>query len=175
MLKLFYYHQKLCGNISSTLRVGCLTCGVDKTQKMTKISEKLEKVCKFFQKNAKIRNVEMLKQFYYHQKLCGNLSSTLREGCLTSRVDKTQKITKIFKKVEKICKFFQKKCKISQCWNVKTIFYHQKLCGNLSSNLRVGCLTSRVDETQKLAKIFKKLEKICKFSQKMQKFAMLKC
>ena len=99
-----------------------MTSGFDKTQKMTKIFKNLEKICKFFfQKNAKIRNVEMLKLFYYHQKLCGNLSSNLRVGCLTSRVEKTQKMTKIFKKVEKICKFFEKKSKISQFWNVKTI------------------------------------------------------
>ena len=51
-----------------------------------------------------------------HNKLLSNHEV----GCLTSGVDKTQKMTKIFKKVEKICKFFQKRCKNSQCWDVKT-------------------------------------------------------
>ena len=109
MLKLFYYHQKHCGNLSSNLRVGFLTSRVEKTQKWQKFSKSLKKFASFsFIKNAKFLNVEMLKRFYYHQKLCGNLSSNLRVGCLTSRVDKTQKITKIFKKLEKTCKFFQK-------------------------------------------------------------------
>ena len=63
----------------------------------------------------------MLKLFYYHQKLCGNLSSNLRVGCLTSRVEKTQKNDKNFQKGWKSLQVFWKKSKISQCWNVKTI------------------------------------------------------
>ena len=108
--------------------MGCLTSGVDKTQNMTKFFKKLEKICKFFfKKNAKIRNVEMLKRFYYHQKLCGNLSSNLRVGCLKSRVDKTQKITKIFKMLEKTCKFFQKNAIIRNVEMLKPIYYYWKL------------------------------------------------
>ena len=87
---------------------------------MTKIFKKVEKICKFFQKNAKFRNVEMLKLSYYHQKLCGNLSSNLRVGCLTSGVDKAQKNDKYFQKGWKNLQVFSKKCKLSHYWNVKT-------------------------------------------------------
>ena len=106
--------------------MGCLTSGVDKTQKNDKNFQKVWKnfLQAFFQKNAKIRNVEMLKLFDYHQKLCGNLSSNLRVGCLTSRVEKTQKMTKIFKKVEKICKFFEKNAKFCNVEMLKPFYYH---------------------------------------------------
>ena len=98
-------HNKLLSNHE----LGCLTTGVDKTQKWQKFSKRLKKFASFFKRDAKIRNFEMLKLIYYHQKLCGNLPSNLRVGCVTSRVDKTQKTTKIFKKLEKICKFFFQK------------------------------------------------------------------
>ena len=124
MLKLFYYHQKLCGNLSSNFRVGCLTSRVEKTQKMTKIFKKVEKICKFFEKNAKFRNVEMLKPFYYHYKLHKKLLSNHRVGWLTSGVDKTQKMTIIFKKVWKTCKFIQKNAKFSNVEMLKPFYYH---------------------------------------------------
>ena len=59
MLKPIYYYRKLHNQLLSKHRVGCLTSGFDKTQKMTIIFKKVEKTCKFFQKNAKFSNVEM--------------------------------------------------------------------------------------------------------------------
>ena len=130
--------------------------GLIKLKKWQKFSKRLKKFASFFKRDAKIRNVEMLKLFYYHQKLCGNLPSNLRVGCLTSRFGKTRKTTKFSKTLKKFASFFQKNAKIRNVEMLKLFYYHQKLCGNLSSNLRVGCLTSRVEKTQKNDKHFQK-------------------
>ena len=44
----------------------------------------------------------MLKQFYYHQKICSDILSNPRVGFSTPRADKTQKMTKMTQKMTKL-------------------------------------------------------------------------
>ena len=69
------------------------------------MSKILRKIASLVKKNAKISDVKKMKPFHYHYKLCNNLLSNPRGGSLTARVEKNQKMRKIFKNlVKKIVK-----------------------------------------------------------------------
>ena len=58
-----------------------------------------KKIARFVKKVLIIVMLKMLKQFHYQQKKRRNLLLNARRGCLTSRADNIQKMTRIFKKL----------------------------------------------------------------------------
>ena len=70
---------------------------------MTKNFQKLEKNCKFYQKIAKICNVEMLKIILLPLKIMQLPIIKLTKRFIDSKGQKTSKMIKFFKKLEKNC------------------------------------------------------------------------
>ena len=76
---------------------------MDKYKKSTKTLGNIEKIADFVQKNAKFRDIEMLKTNITKNYAVLYYQNT-KDIFWTLKLEKTQKTTKIFKKLEKNCK-----------------------------------------------------------------------
>ena len=76
---------------------------MNKYHNLTKTLENLEKIADFIKKNSEFRDIKMLKQIHYLQKLCSALLSNPKGHFIAPEAG-NKEMTKIFEKLEKKCK-----------------------------------------------------------------------